>query len=75
MRGGVVRGGVVRGGVGSAVGRVRGALLATAGWAQLGTGGQICHYATGMAAADTPSILTITRHGRHAGIGGLCRPG
>lgn len=70
--GGVVWRGVVWGGEGTAVGSVWGALLATAGWAQLWTGGQIRDDATGMAAADTPSILTITRHGSHGGCGSHC---
>ena len=43
------------------------ALLAAAGWAELGAGGHVCYNATGVAAAGAPGILIVSQQ---SGCGG-----
>ena len=45
------------------------ALLAAAGWAELGAGGHVCDDATGVAATGAPRILIVPQQSRGGGGG------
>ena len=45
------------------------ALLAAAGWAELGAGWHVCDNATGVAAAGAPSILIVSQQSCGGGGG------